>query len=96
VKEGSIGEIEADGNRHLYLDCLAGDFRGLEFPFFDRIERRLLELVPGDLDHFGGQHFAFLVGPPAYLSLTWPDDVTATEKEPQQWAETIKRFLAAA
>jgi len=42
------------------------------------------------------EHFVFLVGPPAYLSLTWPDDVTATEKEPQQWAETIKRFLAAA
>jgi CheY-like chemotaxis protein len=42
------------------------------------------------------EHFVFLVGPPAYLSLTWPDDVTAAEKEPQQWAETIKRFLAAA
>ena len=42
------------------------------------------------------EHFVFLVGPPGYLSLTWPDDVTAVEKEPQQWAETIKRFLAAA
>jgi len=26
------------------------------------------------------EHFVFLVGPPAYLSLTWPDDVTAVEK----------------
>jgi hypothetical protein len=42
------------------------------------------------------EHFVFLVGPPAYLSLTWPDDVTAVEKKPQRWAETIKRFLAAA
>ncbi|PYX35150.1 MAG: hypothetical protein DMG75_15105 [Acidobacteria bacterium] len=42
------------------------------------------------------ERFVFLVGPPAYLSLTWPDDVTAIAKEPQQWAETVKRFLAAA
>jgi CheY-like chemotaxis protein len=42
------------------------------------------------------EHFVFLVGPPAYLSLTWPDDVTAVEKKPQQGARTIKRFLAAA
>ena len=42
------------------------------------------------------EHFIFLVGPPAYLSLTWPDDVTAVEKKPQHWAEKIKRFLAAA
>ena len=42
------------------------------------------------------ERFVFLVGPSAYLSLTWPDDVTAIAKEPQQWAETVKRFLAAA
>ena len=42
------------------------------------------------------EHFIFLVGPPANLSLTWADDVTAEQKEPQQWAETIDRFLAAA
>ena len=42
------------------------------------------------------EHFVFLVGPPAYLSVTWADDVTATAKEPQQWAETVKRFLTAA
>ena len=42
------------------------------------------------------EHFIFLVGPPAFLSLTWADDVTAEQKEPQQWAETINRFLAAA
>jgi hypothetical protein len=42
------------------------------------------------------QRFAFLVGPPAYLSLIWPTEVMAAEKRPQQWAETIKRFVAAA
>ena len=37
--------------------------------------------------------FVFLVGPPAYLSLTWPTEIMAAEKEPQQWAETVKRLL---
>ena len=30
------------------------------------------------------------------LSLTWPTEVLATEKEPQQWAETVRRFVTAA
>ena len=42
------------------------------------------------------EHFFFLVGPPAYLSLTWQGDVTGVEKKPQQGAKTIKQFLAAA
>ena len=42
------------------------------------------------------EHFVFLVGPPAYLSLAWPEDVTAVEKKPHRPAEKIKRFLAAA
>jgi len=37
----------------------------------------------------------FLVGPPVYLSRTWPTEVMATEREPQQWAETVKRLHAA-
>ena len=41
------------------------------------------------------EHFFFLVGPPAYLSLTWPGDVSAVEKKRER-AEKIKRFLAAA
>ena len=41
------------------------------------------------------QRIAFLVGPPVYLSLTWPDDVIATSGEPQQWEQTV-RFVAAA
>jgi CheY-like chemotaxis protein len=42
------------------------------------------------------QQFAFLMGSPRYLSLTWPTEVIATEKEPQQWAETVRRFVTAA
>lgn len=37
----------------------------------------------------------FLVGPPVYLSRTWPTEVMATEREPRQWAETVKRLHAA-
>ena len=42
------------------------------------------------------EHIVFLVGPPTFLSLTWPTEVMATEKEPQQWAETVRRFVTAA
>jgi len=38
----------------------------------------------------------FLVGPPTYLSLTWPTEFMAAETEPQQWAETVKRLFNAA
>ncbi len=41
------------------------------------------------------QRFAFLVGPPAYLSLTWPQEVTAADKKPQQWEATVRRLSAA-
>jgi len=34
------------------------------------------------------QRFAFLVGPPLYLSRTWPGDVEAGDEGPRQWAET--------
>jgi CheY-like chemotaxis protein len=42
------------------------------------------------------QQFAFLMGSPRYLSLTWPTEVAPVEKEPQQWAETVRRFVTAA
>jgi|GEM_PF-1209500 len=47
-------------------------------------------------DKSPGQRFAFLIGPPQYLSLTWPEQLVAVENEPQQWAETGKLFVAAA
>ena len=51
------------------------------------------ELFEQIRDASPGQRFAFLVGPPIYLSLTWPEDVMATHNETQQWAETVKRAL---
>jgi response regulator RpfG family c-di-GMP phosphodiesterase len=43
------------------------------------------------------QRFAFLIGPPTYLSPTWPGEVTAVDDTSRgQWGETVKRFLAAA
>ncbi len=42
------------------------------------------------------QQVVFLVGPPTYLSLTWPGEVSVGENSRGQWGETVKRFLAAA
>ncbi len=43
-----------------------------------------------------GQRFAFLVGPPVYLSRNWPLEVTVAEPWQGQWSETVKRFAKAA
>ena len=43
-----------------------------------------------------GERVVFLVGAPTFLSLTVPTEVLPTEKEPQQWAETVRRFVTAA
>ena len=43
------------------------------------------------------QGFAFLMGPPRYLSRTWPSEVASDDTTSRgQWGETVKRFLAAA
>lgn len=42
------------------------------------------------------QRIVFLVGPPLYLSRTWPDEVAAGDTSGGQCGETVKRFLAAA
>lgn len=42
------------------------------------------------------QQFAFLMGPPRYLSRTWPGEVAGDDVSRGQWAETVKHFLAAA
>ena len=41
-----------------------------------------------------GQRFAFLMGPPTYLSLTWPGEVTVDSVLRGQWGETVRRFAA--
>ena len=42
------------------------------------------------------EQFAFLVGPPVYLSRTWPGEVTTDGASQGQWGATVARFLAAA
>ena len=42
------------------------------------------------------QQFAFLMGSPMYLSRTWPGEVAGDDVSRGQWAETVKRFMAAA
>jgi hypothetical protein len=42
------------------------------------------------------EHVVFLVGPPMYLSRTWPDESSEFASETHQWGETVKHFLAAA
>jgi len=42
------------------------------------------------------EHFAFLVGPPVYLSRTWPGEVIEVDASLGQWGATVRRFLAAA
>jgi len=42
------------------------------------------------------EHFVFLLGPPTYLSRTWPGEVAPGDTSSGQWGETVKHFLAAA
>jgi hypothetical protein len=71
---------------------------------YDLILLAAREHLPGEaLDFYveikrasHGERVVFLVGPPTFLSLTWPVEVMTTEKEPQQWAETVTRFVTAA
>ena len=42
------------------------------------------------------ERIVFLVGPPVYLSHTWPGEVAVDDTVRGQWGETVKRFLAAA
>jgi CheY-like chemotaxis protein len=42
------------------------------------------------------EHFAFLVGPPVYLSRTWPGAGTEVVASQGQWQATVRRILTAA
>lgn len=42
------------------------------------------------------QRIVFLIGPPKYVSRTWPGDVADGDTSRGQWSETVKSFLAAA
>jgi len=68
--------------------------------FYDLILLDARGHIPGEaLDFYveiKHERVVFLVGPPKYLSLTWPTEFMAVEKQPQQWAETVKRLFKAA
>ena len=71
---------------------------------FDLILLDVRRHLPGEALEFYEQirsaspteHFAFLVGPPVYLSRRWPGEVTVGDASQGQWRATIDRFLTAA
>ena len=60
------------------------------------IDKEALQFYEQIKDASPGQRFAFLVGPPVYLSRNWPLEVTVTDAWQGQWSETVKRFAKAA
>ena len=42
------------------------------------------------------QQIVFMVGPPRYVSRTWPGELADGDTSRGQWGETVKRFLTAA
>ena len=42
------------------------------------------------------EHFAFLVGPPVYLSRRWPGEFSEVNASQGQWRATVGRLLTAA
>ena len=71
---------------------------------YDLVMLDVRRYFPGEALKFYGeikdaspqQQFAFLIGPPRYLSRTWPGEVASGDTSRGQWAETVRRFLAAA
>jgi CheY-like chemotaxis protein len=55
-----------------------------------------LEFYEQIRDASPNEHFAFFVGPPVYLSRTWPSEVTEIDAPQGQWRATVGRFLTAA
>lgn len=69
----------------LILLNLRGHFPGDALEFYEQVRKTSRR-----------ERFAFLVGPPVYLSLTWPNEFIVSERAPQQWEETIRQFSTAA
>jgi hypothetical protein len=86
----------------------AKDLSGARFLWhpnvYDLILLDVRRHLPGEAHEFYEQittaspkeHFAFLVGPPVYLSRTWPGEVTEIDASRAQWGATVGRFLTAA
>ena len=88
--------------------CIAEDLFTARFLWkpnaYDMILLDVRRYMPGEAlafyaqvkDASPGQRFAFLVGPPMYVSRRWPGELIEPERQPPQWADTVKRFVAAA
>jgi CheY-like chemotaxis protein len=86
----------------------AADLSGARFlwhpNFYQLIMLDTRRYSPADVLEFCAQirdaspheRIAFLVGPPAYVSFTWPGEVVAEDASSGQWRETVRRFWAAA
>lgn len=79
--------------------------RGLWRPrFYNWIMLDVKRCLPGEAlafydeirDKSPRERVVFFVGPPTYLTRTCPDQSSEVASEAQQWAETVKRLLAAA
>jgi len=55
-----------------------------------------LEFYEQIRDASSRERFVFLVGPPVYLSRTWPGEVVVEDASQGQWGATVERFVAAA
>jgi PleD family two-component response regulator len=86
----------------------AADLSGARFLWHPNVYQLIMldtrRYSPGDALEFCEQirsaspheRIAFLVGPPTYLSFTWPGEAIAEDAASGQWTETVNRFLAAA
>jgi CheY-like chemotaxis protein len=70
---------------------------------YDLVMLDVRRYLPADVlefcDHINAsprERVVFLVGPPTYLSLTWPSEVISEDASSGQWGETVRKFLAAA
>jgi hypothetical protein len=86
--EASLGILDAHQCAQRSLECLTAnctDSREETREFYGEIKGASPQ-----------QQFAFLMGPPRYLSRTWPSEVFSGDTSRGQWGETVKRFLTAA
>jgi CheY-like chemotaxis protein len=87
---------------------VAADLSGARFLWHPNVYQLIMldtrRYSPGDALEFCQQirdaspheRIAFLVGPPTYLSFTWPNESSGVASQTQQRRETVNRFLAAA